>query len=113
MSIRKPKRSGNSPQWVAVYVTHNLPEAHILLGKLKAHDLPAMLHQEAGATALGITLGNLGEVKILVAPSDSERALELLYPEDSERIEASNDKIQVIWQDDGDGSEYYVDDDEE
>lgn len=113
MSIRKPNQAADGPQWVAVYVTHNLPEAHIVLGKLKAHDLPAMLHQEAGATALGITLGNLGEVKILVAPSDYERALALLFAEDRERIEASNDKIQLIWRDDGDGAEYYLDDDEE
>lgn len=113
MSIRKPHHTADGPQWVAVYVTHNLPEAHIVLGKLKAHELPAMLHQEAGATALGITLGNLGEVKILVAPADYERALALLFAEDSERIEASNDKIQLIWRDDGDGAEYYLDDDEE
>ena len=113
MSIRKPKHSAEGPQWIAVYITHSLPEAHIVLGKLEAHDVPAMIHQEAGATALGITMGNLGEIKILVAPSDYERASTLLFPESDDQIEASNDKIQLIWQDDGDGEEYYIDDDEE
>ena len=60
MSIRKPNPSADGPQWIAIYVTHNLPEAHVILGKLEANNLPAMIHQEAGASALGITLGNLG-----------------------------------------------------
>ena len=72
-----------------------------------------MIHQEAGATALGITLGNLGEVKILVAPADFERAVAVLHTKDDDQIEASNEKIQLIWMDDGDGAEYYVDDDDE
>ena len=100
------------PDWIAIYVTHNLQEAHIMAGKLKAHDLPCHIHQEAGATALGITLGNLGEIKILVDPDDFARAEALLFPDPLNQIEANNDKLQVIWQDDGDGAEYYVDDDE-
>ena len=72
-----------------------------------------MIHQEAGATALGITLGNLGEIKVLVSPEDYEEAAALLYQEDADQIEASNDKIQLIWRDDGDGAEYYLDNDDE
>lgn len=113
MSLRKRGKPAKGPQWVAVYITHNLPEAHIVIGKLNAHNLPAMLHQEAGATALGITLGNLGEIKVLVSPDDFEEAAALLFPEAGEPIEASNDKIQLIWHDDGDGAEYYFDDDDE
>lgn len=113
MSLRKKNSSSDSPQWIVVCITHSSQEAHILLGKLKAHDVPAMIHQEAGATALGITLGNLGEVKILVAPTDFDRAVAILDSEIDEQIEASNDKIQLIWMDDGDGAEYYVDDDDE
>ena len=113
MSLRKRKDSSDSPQWIAVCITHNLQEAHILLGKLQTHEVPAMIHQEAGATALGITLGNLGEVKILVAPADLERAIAILDTETDAQIESSNDKIQLTWMDDGDGAEYYLDDDDE
>ena len=113
MSLRKRGQSAQRPQWVAVYITHNLPEAHIVVGNLRAHDIPAMLHQEAGATALGITLGNLGEIKVLVSPEDYDEAAALLFPAAGEGIEASNDKIQLIWRDDGDGAEYYLDDDDE
>ena len=113
MDLRKNKESGGGSQWIAVYITHNLPEAHILLGKLQANEIPAMIHQEAGATALGITFGNLGEIKILVSPADYEQAVDLLLTETDDQIEASSNKIQLIWQDDGDGAEYYVDDGDE
>ncbi|MCY3782050.1 MAG: DUF2007 domain-containing protein [Chloroflexi bacterium] len=113
MSLRKNDKSSDGPRWIAAYITHNLQEAHILLGKLRAHEIPAMIHQEAGATALGITLGNLGEIKILVAPADYDQAVALLRTDFDDQLEASNDKVQLIWQDDGDGVEYYVEDDEE
>ncbi|MCY4062843.1 MAG: DUF2007 domain-containing protein [Chloroflexi bacterium] len=109
MTLRKREGGAQGPDWVAVYITHNLPEAHIILGKLRVHDIPAMIHQEAGATAIGITLGNLGEIKILVSPADYDRAAALLFPEDAEQIEAINDRIQLVWPDD---AEPETDDDE-
>ncbi len=78
---RKPAlKAAKDPRWIAVYITHNLPETHIVLGRLRAHDMTAMLHHEAGASALGITYGNLGEVKILVSPADCDQAADLLHP---------------------------------
>ncbi len=101
---RKPARkAARGQQWLAVYITHSLPEAHIIVGKLHAHDVPAMIHQEAGAAAIGITLGNLGEVKVLVSPADYDRAAELLFPSEDNQLEANLDKIRLIWQDDDDG----------
>lgn len=95
------KRSGGAAgaDWIAVQVTHNLPEAHIIVGKLRTFDIPAMIHQEAGATAIGITFGNLGEIKILVSPADYDRALALIQPENSDQLESNNDRIQLIWPD--------------
>ena len=110
MIIQKRGGGAKGPDWIAIYVTHNLPEAHIIVGKLRTYDIPAMLHQEAGATAIGITLGNLGEIKILVSPADYDRAVELLLPEEVERMEANNDRIQLIWPDDVDDE---TDDDDE
>ncbi len=112
MGLRKLHNEADGPQWIVVYITNNLQEAHVLAGKLKANEIPALIHQEAGATALGITLGNLGEIKILVMPTDYERAERILFTESNEQIEASNDKMRIIWQDDGDGDEYYVEDDD-
>ena len=112
MTLQPARKPAKGPQWIAVFITNNLPEAHIVLGKLQANDVPAMLHQEAGAAALGITLGNLGEVKILVSPGDVERAEALIFADQHEQIEANNDKIQVIWDDD-DPAEHFQDTDDE
>lgn len=111
MSLKKRESGAKGPDWIAVYVTHNLPEAHIIVGKLRAYDISSMIHQEAGAAAIGITLGNLGEIKVLVSPADSERAANLLFPPTGEQIEASNAKIQLIWQDEVDNGQQEVDDD--
>ncbi len=100
MSLPKKPDKATGHTWIAVYITHNLPEAHIVIGRLRAHDIPAMLHQEAGATALGITYGNLGEIKILVSPADFDYAVALLDDENAPSLEANNDPVQLIWQDD-------------
>lgn len=102
MSLPDKPNDATPPIWIAAFITHNLPEAHIVLGKLRAHDIPAMLHQEAGAAALGITYGNLGEVKVLVAPDDLERALALLDEDQPQQLEADNAPLRLIWQDDAD-----------
>ena len=112
MSLKKPESGAKGPDWIAVYITHSLQEAHIIVGKLRAYDIPAMIHQEAGAMAIGITLGNLGEIKVLVSPADSERAADLLFPPAGEQIEASNDKIHLIWHDESDNGEHEIEDDE-
>ncbi len=113
MTLRRKSDNPKGPQWITLFITHDLQEAHVIVGRLEAHNVPAMIHQEAGANALGITLGNLGEIKILVAPKEYERAKAILYPESEEQIESSNDKIQIIWRDDGDGDEYFVEDDDD
>ena len=102
MPVPRKHDDNAPPVWIAAAISHNLPEAHIILGKLRAHDIPAMLHQEAGATALGITYGNLGEIKILVSPADYDAAAELLHIDDSPQLEDSNADLRVIWQDDDD-----------
>ena len=102
MSIPNKPDKPTDHTWIAVYITHNLPEAHIVLGRLRAHDIPAMLHQQAGATALGITYGNLGEIKILVSPADYDQAAALLHDESAPSLEANNDPVQLIWRDDAD-----------
>ena len=105
MRIQPTRKTPQGPEWIAIYVTHNLQEAHIMAGKLGANDVPSMIHQEAGATALGITLGHLGEVKVLVSPADYERAAAILFP--------AADRLRLIWRNDEDGAEYDVEDEDD
>ena len=113
MGIQPTRNTPQSPEWIAIYVTHNLQEAHIMAGKLGANDIPSMIHQEAGAAALGITLGQLGEVKVLIDAADYEKAAAVLFPDSDSQLEANTDKFQLIWRDDGDGAAYYVEDEDD
>ncbi|MCY4464124.1 MAG: DUF2007 domain-containing protein [Chloroflexi bacterium] len=112
MNLQSRDSGADPPYWVAVYITHNVQEAHVIAGKLQTCDIASMIHQEAGAAAIGITLGNLGEIKVLVSPKDYERAAEVLFPASAEQIEASNDRLQLIWHGDDEGSEDETDDEE-
>lgn len=65
-------------EWIIIHLTYNAAEAQVIAGKLRAAGIPAMLHQEAAGGALGITVGKLGEIKVLVRPADYAEALIIL-----------------------------------
>ena len=102
MGLQKPKRKPKPPQWMTVYVSHSLQEAHIISGKLRAQDVQTFVHTEPGASAIGITIGTLGEIKVLVSSEDYDRALEILEYDDYNQLEDNTDTIQYILQDDDD-----------
>lgn len=74
-----PNRS--STEWMVVYVTHNLPEAHIVAGRLEHEGIRTIIHSPIGGNALGITIGSLGEITLLVNPEDYEMALAIIEPD--------------------------------
>jgi|APSaa5957512493_1039668.scaffolds.fasta_scaffold250871_1 hypothetical protein len=112
MGLQKSNDKPNRPDWIAVYISHNLQEAHIIAGKLRANDIESMIQTVPGASAIGFTIGNWGEIKVLVAPSVYDEAYDILFPEDEGQSQENTDEAQYIWRDDGDGDEYYIDDEE-
>ena len=113
MGLQRPQHKPQEPEWITIYISHNLQEAHIVAGKLNAYDIPSMIYTVPGASALGITFGNLGEIKILIHPEDYDKASDILFDDNANQLEASTDKVQYFWQDDGDGVEYYIEDEED
>ena len=87
-------------QWMVVYTTYNIHEAHIVAGRLQSEAIPAMVHQQAGASALGITVGALGQIFVLVRPADYDLALDLLEPDEPDAL--ADDTDRVIFGDDDD-----------
>jgi len=79
--------------WMVVYVTYNVMEAHIVAGRLQSEGIPALVHREAGASAMGIHIGGLGEVKVLVHPPDYDDALAILDPDEPHSLSDDNDRI--------------------
>ncbi len=77
-----------TPWWV-VFETHNPSEG-----------IATEILTYAGSTALGITVGVFGEIKILVSSSNYERAVNLLFPAANKQIEMYTGRIQLIWRDD-------------
>ena len=86
-----PKRP--DADWRAVYVTHNIQDAYIVAGRLESEGITTFIHRVAGAAALGIFIGTLGEISVLVRPQDYKRALDILEPEDADMLPDSTDPV--------------------
>ena len=61
-----------------VYVTNSDFDARIVAGRLESEGIAVLVQQEPAGSALGITVGILGEVKVAVRTEDYERALAIL-----------------------------------
>jgi acetaldehyde dehydrogenase (acetylating) len=86
--------------WVVVYTTYNLPEAHIVVGRLHHEGIPAFVHQAPGASALGLNVGTMGAIHVVVRGADAEDALLVLDPDEPPLLDA--DTTQIIYEDDDD-----------
>lgn len=98
---RRLRDEETPPEWMVVYSTDNLPEAHIIAGRLQNEDIPSWVHQQPGASGMGITIGLFGEIRVLVNAADYERARQILEgaPEPL-LIEDSVDDIRYLIPDD-------------
>jgi hypothetical protein len=90
--------SSQPPEWMVVYITYNFLEAQIVAGRLESEGIQALVHQEAGANAIGIRIGRMGEVKVLVRPNDFDTAESILYPDESPTL--TDDADRIIFDDD-------------
>ena len=59
-------------------------EAEVIHAKLEANDIPCVLQRESAGTAYVVTIGALGDVRVLVPEPLVEQALELLKVDDAE-----------------------------
>lgn len=99
-----PQDNDNS-KWMIVYITHNLPEAHIIVGRLKSEGIMAIVDHMAGMSAIGVTIGAWGEIRVLVHPKDYDLAESILFPEEPDELEDGEDNPDIVY--------YSPDEDEE
>lgn len=78
-------------RWEVVTVARGLAEAAIIRGRLETEGIPARVHQEPAGAAIGLTVGLLGEVKVLVPASFATSALAILDQPDLEPGEGGSD----------------------
>ena len=86
-----------------VYITHDLSEAHIVAGRLQSESIPAIVDHAAGRSAIGITIGSFGEVRVLVHPANYDRAIEILFPEGVDALPDNTNRIIYHWDEEDDG----------
>lgn len=80
-------------EWMVAWVTNAPQEAQIIAGKLQFEGIQTLLHRQAGAGAMGIHIGQLGEVRVLVHPSDYDIALAILNPATPSSLPQDNSNI--------------------
>lgn len=79
---------GNEPvEWVVVQKTGGLVPAEISAERLIADGIPARAWQEGAGQALGLTVGILGEGRVLVPAEFEEHAREILANVSDEPID--------------------------
>lgn len=83
-------------RWVVIAVV-GWAEAEVIRSKLDAAGIPCILQREAAGVAFGITIGALGEVRVLVPEPLAEQAVELLN--DTAGREAPGDEDIGDWDD--------------
>lgn len=74
------------PHLVVVWSTHNYIEAHIVAGRLNANNIPAIIDREAAASAIGLSIGPMGELRVLVHPENYDLAVAILTDEDPDMM---------------------------
>ena len=100
MTTKPLSKQPANPEWMIVYITNNLSDAHIVVGRLESENIKAIIDHMAGRSAMGLTIGSWGEVRVLVHPNDYEQAVALLEPETPEELADTTQEIQYIWDED-------------
>jgi len=65
-------------RWQVVAIVNGLAKAEIIRGRLQSEGIPTHIQQDSGGGMLALTVGALGEAKILVPEPLAERALDIL-----------------------------------
>lgn len=65
-------------QWILLTTFNEPLQAELLRGLLEAQGLRVLIAQEGAAKALGVNVGTLGEIEVLVAADDHERAQQIM-----------------------------------
>lgn len=82
----------NNGEWLVVYETYNSPDAYIVSGRLQNEGIDTFIQEDPLGTAMGLHIGEIGIVRVLVNPSNYERAeLILAQDVDAEAIDADDD----------------------
>ncbi len=101
----------SSEDLMIVYVAGSEPEAYIVVGRLENEGIAAFVSQEPAGRAYGISIGEMGNVKVVVRADDYDAAKAIL----DEDVEEDDDDEDYDDDDDDDLLDPYgeADDDDD
>lgn len=88
--------------WVAVAYAADRLEAEIVAGLLRSFEVPVFIQQEAMGRIFGLSLGQLGMIKILVPAAYEHVAVTLLEEDDPDPNTLLDDGNIIIFPEDQD-----------
>ena len=74
-------RTENSVGLTTVYVAEGMLRAIVVQGALESAGIPVMLNYESASAAIPVTVGKIGQVKVMVPTEWAEEAHNLLEAE--------------------------------
>lgn len=80
----------HNSSWVSVYVAPGRLAAEMIRAFLESYEIPARLSQESAGAAIGLTIGELGEVEILVPSDQEKKARDILIAMEAGQFENGN-----------------------
>jgi hypothetical protein len=88
-------------RWIVIAIV-SWAEAEVMRSKLESEGIPCLLQRESAGVAIGLTIGPMGEVRVLVPEPLAERARDLLG---SDADDLADDTIEDELADDATDSE--------
>jgi hypothetical protein len=77
----------DSKQYIQVYTAYGQLAGEMIRMLLESVNIPAVIIQESAGTVYGLTVGRLGEVKVMVPAEYVEEAQKLLQDMDDGKLE--------------------------
>ena len=85
--------------WKLLTKMYSMLEAQMLVGRLETEGIPAQAWQEGAGKAYGLTVGYLGEVRVMVLAGDLARA-QIIAAEDYSNTLPDDD--DPVWNEEND-----------
>lgn len=79
--------------WKLLTKMYSILEAQMLVGRLETEGIPAQAWQEGAGKAYGLTVGYLGEVRVMVMAGDLARAQIIAAEDYSDTLPDDDDPV--------------------
>ncbi len=91
-SIETTSGGDESTRWIVIAIV-GWAEAEVMRSKLESEGIPCVLQRESAGAVYGITIGPMGEVRVLVPEPLADRAIDLLSEGQVDEVDDAGDEL--------------------